>query len=106
MKITKSPQKRRAFEILGNRCRGCGERDRRLLETSHISRDGKRQRKEVPNVERWVVENPRKAKKKVQLLCANCHRIYDYYRDDWDEYLKKKRSSLNQRCDENGSNEN
>jgi len=96
MKITESPQKRRAFEILGNRCRGCGETDRRLLETSHISRDGKKQRKKNPDVERWVVEHPEKAKKKVWLLCANCHRIYDYYREDWDEYTKQKKPSLNQ----------
>jgi hypothetical protein len=92
VKITESPQKRRAFEILGSRCSCCGETDLRLLETSHISRDGKKQRKKISNVERWVVKHQEKAKKEVWLLCANCHRIYDYYPEDWNEYTRRKKS--------------
>lgn len=97
MKVSRSNLKKKAFEILGNICVGCCEEDVRLLEFSHINRDRKQHIKEqtYSTKEKYIVENPEEAKKRIWLMCSSCHRIYDNYPKVWDDYSKRKKLEYN-----------
>lgn len=64
------------IDILGGKCNKCGITDPRILQFDHICNNGNKRRKLIGggNAEiRYCVANPKKAKKILQLLCANCH---------------------------------
>lgn len=94
MKVTLSPQKRRAFKVLGNKCAWCEEATQILLEVDHIQNNGKAHRTEdgYSSIEKWILDNPDIANEKVQLLCANCHRIKSFFPEYWDEWKKIARA--------------
>jgi DNA-binding XRE family transcriptional regulator len=72
--------RRQAVEILGGCCAVCGYSDERALQIDHINGGGK---KEIDNTtsyarHKWIIDYPDKAKKKYQILCANCNWIKRY----------------------------
>ena len=56
-------------------CRRCGFTDERVLHIDHIHGGGhkERQHKSAQMIRDWIVKNPEEARKKYQLLCANCN---------------------------------
>ncbi len=81
--------KKEIIKVLGGKCK-CGINDIRVLDIDHINGDGKKYningkrgiRAEfsggMTGFACWVKQNPRDAKKRFQVLCANCHRIKTY----------------------------
>lgn len=71
------------IQLLGGKCVRCGNTDIRVLQVDHINGDGAKHRKEFNNkhsVLRAVIlkelkSNLIEAKKRYQLLCANCNWI-------------------------------
>lgn len=64
--------------ILGSECVLCGYDDKRALQIDHINGGGKKERREIPNTNKFyeIVINSFIAKEnKYQLLCANCNVI-------------------------------
>ena len=94
MEVILPPQKRRALEVLGNKCSWCDDDIQILLEVDHILNDGKAHRAEAgySSIEKWIVDNPEIANKKVQLLCANCHRIKSFFPMHWKEWKRIARA--------------
>jgi len=80
-----------AFDILGKICR-CGFSDHRALQLDHIFGGGTKERNgqiktdKVISYYLWIIKNPELAKKKFQLLCANCNWIK---RSEKQEYLPR-----------------
>ena len=80
-----SSNKMMAMMILGGpKCVQCGFADMRALDFDHINNDGflakaKKNGNRGKNYNRqrniWIIENPEEARKKYQILCANCNRI-------------------------------
>lgn len=75
----KSKLKEDIFNILGGkRCVRCGFTDERALQIDHINGRGNAERKNFnrPAVMRaYYRQHPEEAKKKLQVLCANCNWI-------------------------------
>ena len=70
----------RALAIFGSKCKRCGFSDPRALQFDHKKGGGNAERREsrkrsVIYFYRWSLLHPREAKKKFQLLCANCNWI-------------------------------
>ena len=67
------------FKLLGNKCKKCGEADKRLLQIDHINGGGRKHKKSLDNS--WwryyncVKKSVKKNKKEYRLLCANCNWI-------------------------------
>ena len=69
--------------ILGDECRLCGIKDKRVLEFDHINNNGKVDKAlhvGNQNMYNWYSARPEEAKQQLQLLCANCHSIKHYGR--------------------------
>ena len=69
------------LEIMGGKCIMCGETDKRLLERDHIN-NGKKDRERFSGghaMIRYYLKHPKEAKKNLQPLCANCHKL----KTDW-----------------------
>jgi hypothetical protein len=69
-------RKHLVFQLLGNKCVGCGETDARVLDLDHVENDGNKRRKEQKGtspyyVHRDILQN--KNQKAYQLLCRNCN---------------------------------
>lgn len=66
-----------AMEVLGNCCKRCGFSDERALQIDHINGGGVQELRNTPSYARyrWIRDNPEEAKKKYQVLCANCNWI-------------------------------
>ena len=80
------------FEILGGKkCVKCGFDDQRALQFDHIHDDGsieRKKRKTTALSYYYYTDNPSTAKKRIQVLCANCNRIKGYsthflYASNW-----------------------
>lgn len=69
--------KSEAYRILGNICCKCGFKDIRAIQVDHINGGGGRDLKNhgLHGIYREIVFNTEEAKKKYQLLCANCNVI-------------------------------
>jgi len=85
--------KERAYEILGGmKCIRCGFSDPRALELDHINSDGYIDRIKGKNGGRnpykWIIQHPEEAKRKFQVLCANCNRI-----KMWEENEQRKKAN-------------
>ncbi len=66
------------FDILGYKCVICGFKDIRALQIDHIKGGGAKEQKNMngnSGMYRYYKNNPDKAKKKLQILCANCNWI-------------------------------
>lgn len=63
--------KKKAFDLLGNKCKKCGESEKLVLQIDHIRGGGNKERKGLNNLYRYkkVLED----KKKYQILCARCN---------------------------------
>ena len=90
MYTKKRPEK--LFEILGGKkCVKCGFDDQRALQFDHIHDDGATERKKRKTTALsyyYYTDNPSIAKKRIQVLCANCNRIKGYsthslYASNW-----------------------
>lgn len=89
--------RRKAVEILGGYCAVCGYSDERALQIDHINGGGT---KEINNTttyarHKWIIDNPNKAKKKYQILCANCNWIKRYENKEVRRFDLKPRHKTN-----------
>lgn len=61
-------------------CSMCKESRLRALEIDHVEGDGKQHREELQksgqSIERWTVENPEAARRRLRVLCGSCHNVY------------------------------
>jgi len=74
--------KQKAHQILGgNICciKKCGFHDHRAMDKEHIHGGGSKD-KEKSNT--WVVNNPEKAREKLQMMCRNCNVIKQHVSDN------------------------
>ena len=70
------------FGILGHECIKCGFKDMRALQVDHIKGGGAKEQKRMggnSSMYRYYRNNPNKAKKKLQILCANCNWIKKHF---------------------------
>lgn len=75
----------KALDILGSSCSVCGFSDFRALEIDHINGNGQREREvgfHSRTMHLFIIANPDQAKKKYQVLCANCNRIKKHDKDE------------------------
>lgn len=71
-------QRQALLELLGNKCIRCGFLDSRALQFDHIFDDGyldKQRFKQTHTMLYYYYKNPEEAKKRLQILCANCNWI-------------------------------
>jgi hypothetical protein len=71
------------------RCGTCGHSNWECLQVDHIQNDGEQHRRKYHagqsrpggghNTYRWILKYPKRARKKLQLLCANCHQLKSTY---------------------------
>ena len=61
------------IKLLGSKCKKCGIINPNVLQFDHIKNDGKGD--PVSLKTRYYIKNIKEARKKLQLLCANCHMI-------------------------------
>jgi len=105
-------RKIRAFMVLSIegriRCVGCGHSNWECLQIDHVKNDGEVHRRKYhggksrpgggANTHRWILKHPKQARKKLQLLCANCHQLKSTYGfvpipdqlDEWEERIEKE----------------
>lgn len=72
--------RRRVIELLGGKCRKCGEDDIRVLQINHCDSNAKGDREEYAY---WTsfyraIENGQRDSSDLEVLCANCNIIYEY----------------------------
>lgn len=67
------------FDLLGNKCKRCGNQDKRLLQIDHINGGGRKHRRSLDNawwrLYREVKKSIEDDKKEYQLLCISCNWI-------------------------------
>lgn len=71
-------QRMKLLQLLGNKCIRCGFSDSRALQFDHIDDDGyldKINLKSTRGMMYFYYRNPEIAKKKLQIMCANCNWI-------------------------------
>lgn len=61
------------IKLLGKKCKHCGISNTDVLQFDHINNDGKGDAVSLKT--RYYIKNIKQAKKRIQLLCANCHMI-------------------------------
>jgi len=80
----KEKLKRRAFSLLGDKCRICGYSDFRALQIDHINNDGVKERQirksNPPAFFNRILKSIKNKEGKYQLLCANCNTIKELER--------------------------
>lgn len=68
--------KRKVVELLGGKCKGCGNTDIRVLQINHLNGGG---RKEVAGPLFYArILSGERAIDDLDLRCANCNIIYEY----------------------------
>ena len=91
--------KLKAFAVLGGVCR-CGFSDWRALQLDHIHGGGTKERLGLKKFDlalvyyRFIIKNPEDAKKKFQLLCANCNWIKRYEANELGREVTDKTEQL------------
>lgn len=81
------------LDFFGSKCVKCGFDNPKALQLDHINGDGYKDRKKRWNwfqKYKWIKRYPKAAKKKYQLLCANCNWIKKF---DNNEIGPKRRNS-------------
>ena len=79
------------LQLLGNKCIKCGFSDSRALQFDHINDDGYADRKLLKSADGilcYYYKNPEIAKKKIQILCANCNWIKRFEMKKHNQYNK------------------
>ena len=69
------------FNMVGKNCVHCGFLDKRALQIDHINGGGWSEYKQQGNINKmykFYIQNPELAKKRLQILCANCNWIKRY----------------------------
>ena len=63
------------LQLLGNKCKRCGEEDWRCLQIDHVNGKGWQERKHLNHFyyEKRVLQKIKSGSKEYQLLCANCN---------------------------------
>ena len=90
-----SELKQKAHQILGgNICTNskCNFNDPRAMEIEHIDGGGKKDRGQFNRSNEFyqdIVDNPQKAREKLQMMCSNCNHIKQYILDNGDCNCKK-----------------
>jgi hypothetical protein len=70
--------KNKAFKLLGNMCKRCKIKDKRVLQVDHVKGGGTKERKKVNSLKLYKkIINKEKG---YQLLCANCNWIKKFNR--------------------------
>ena len=86
------------MDILGGRiCKRCGFDDVRGLQIDHIKGDGAKDRKKFKNVQymwHYYNNNPKEARKNLQVLCANCNWIKRVEEKETSWHTKRKDGEL------------
>lgn len=86
------------IEKLGNsKCKRCGFDDIRALQLDHVKGDGVNDRKRFKNIQyMWLYynEHPKIARKKLQVLCANCNWIKRSEKNESSWHFKRKQGKL------------
>lgn len=69
--------RKQAMNVLGGVCRRCGMDDERCLQIDHINGGGRKEIMAMSAYTRymWIRNNSEEAKRKYQVLCANCNWI-------------------------------
>jgi len=83
--------------LSGSKCVRCGFDDRRALQLDHIRGDGTEDRKRFKNIQymwRYYLDHPQEARKKLQVLCANCNWIKRYENDESPWNKKRNKGEL------------
>jgi len=70
-------RKLKVVEMLGGKCRRCGEMDIRVLQVNHINGGGRRDPLGKTDLYLEIVQG-RRPIDDLELLCANCNIIYEY----------------------------
>jgi hypothetical protein len=74
--------KEAVFDFFGRKCKKCGFSDIRALHLDHVLGDGYKDRKEhsfgFGYVRGLIETNPSEARRRFQVLCANCNQIKVY----------------------------
>jgi hypothetical protein len=65
-------KKRKAFDILGNKCVHCGNTDHRALQIDHVNGNGHKELRQI-NLNGVLNKILAEEKEEYQLLCANCN---------------------------------
>lgn len=76
----------RALDVLGRKCVICRNEDVRVLQFDHIFGNGLIDRKKGFigwTLHKWIVTHPKQARKKYQILCANCNWIKAWERGEF-----------------------
>ena len=70
---------------LGGKCRKCGVEDYRMLDINHIDRKLKGIPKDKRKTYTWTfrIKEWRSNMKNLELLCANCHRLFTWKQMDY-----------------------
>jgi len=79
--------------LSGTKCKRCGFDDVRALQLDHIKGDGMKDRKRFKNDQYmwfYYYDHPEQARKKLQVLCANCNWIKRYENDESSWHTKRK----------------
>jgi len=80
------------FDILGRECVLCGYSDIRALQFDHINGGGRKEQRiynDRATMVLFYVKNPELAKKKLQVLCANCNWIKRNDKKEFNQYTVK-----------------
>lgn len=78
------------MHMLGGGCAECGNQNCYDLEIDHIHNDGHGDRDFYANLETRYVQNPKRAKQRLQLLCKICHRQKHCKPHKAGDYRKKR----------------
>ena len=80
-----STRKQEVHQVLGGDiCNECGFNDPRAMQIDHINGGGRADRAQFSSYYRWlddIIDNPEKARKKLQILCVNCNIIKQHISD-------------------------
>ena len=84
----------RLLQLLGDKCVKCGFSDVRALQIDHIGGGGLKELKVFKNntaMYRFYLDHPIQAKRRLQILCANCNAIKKY--ENKENYVAEASSS-------------
>ena len=80
------------IKLLGDKCKKCSIKDWMVLEIEHIKGDGYKDREKFgtlgPKFYTYYLHHTIEAKKRLQILCANCHKIKTYNNGEWNKRKK------------------
>lgn len=84
-------------KLSNSKCERCGFDDIRALQLDHIKGDGSKDRKRFKNIQYlWLYynEHPEIARKKLQVLCANCNWIKRSEKNENSWHARRKKGNL------------